>query len=217
MLMIKILWLNISFSILVQISVFPSIFAPKRASFDNKLIRNSNTHLRVHKYTQNHNLARKEIHYISLHHISHFFSMETEWLKLSPFDNFNLIKSWCNSISVGRFTFEFESLAWISNPLNNQNFIHIVCTSTIKYPSIQIQNVHNIMDRTWEKDQTKIMYTWMTERWENYNGKVAGLNFCIVNVPSLFAKRDNSIGTCIHYLCSALKLHNFTFPVLVLG
>ena len=37
----------------------------------------------------------------------------------------------------------------------------------------------------------------MTERWENYNGKVAGLNFCIVNVPSLFAKRGNSIGTCI--------------------
>ena len=115
---------------------------------------------------------------------------------------------------MGRFTFEFESLAWISNPLNNQNFLHIVCTSTIQCPSIQIQNVQNIMDRTWEKDQTKIMYTWMTERWENYNGKVAGLNFCIVNVPSLFAKRDNSIGTCIHYLCSALKLHDFTFPVL---
>ena len=93
-----ILWLNISFSILVQISVFPSMFAPERASFDNKLIRNSNTHLRVHKYTQKHNLARKKIHYMSLHHISHFFSMETEWLKSSPFDNFNLIKSWCNSI-----------------------------------------------------------------------------------------------------------------------
>ena len=93
-----ILWLNISFSILVQISVFPSMFAPERASFDNKLIRNSNTHLRVHKYTQNHNLARKEIHYISLHYISHFFSMETDWLKSSPIDNFNLIESWCHSI-----------------------------------------------------------------------------------------------------------------------
>ena len=95
-----ILWLDISFSILVQISVFPSMFAPERASFDNKLIRNSNTHLRVHKYTHNHNhnLARKEIHHISLHYISHFFLMKTEWLKSSPIDNFNLIESWCHSI-----------------------------------------------------------------------------------------------------------------------
>ena len=69
------------------------MFAPERASFDNKLIRNSNTHLRVHKYTHNHNLARKEIHYISLHRIS-----QTDWLKSSPLDNFNLIKSCCNSI-----------------------------------------------------------------------------------------------------------------------
>ena len=38
------------------------------------------------------------LHYTSLHYISHFFSLETEWLKSSPFDNFNLIKSWCNSI-----------------------------------------------------------------------------------------------------------------------
>ena len=94
-------WLDISFSILVQISVFPSMFAPERASFDNKLIRNSNTHLRVHKYTLNHNLARKEIHYISWHHTSHFFPIETEWLKSSPTDNFNLIESWSIKRAAG--------------------------------------------------------------------------------------------------------------------